>query len=374
MNITFDAKRFFHNNRGLGNYSRDVVRLLTTYYPDNSYFLLNPKKKKNSIYIPPQGSKEITPNNFYKYFPQLWRSKGCIRDIKKIRTDIYHGLSQELPQGIHKTGIKTVVTMHDAIFIRYPELYDSFYRKLFIKKNQYSCKVADKIIAISEQTRNDFIEFFNVNPEKIEVVYQGCNNIFREKIEEGKLLETKQKYQLPDNFILFVGAIEKRKNIETIIKALSIGSIDISLVILGRETKYKEELKELIIKLGIEKQVIFLQNVPTNDLPSIYKLADLFIYPSVFEGFGIPILEALCTGTPVITSKDSCFKETGGSAAIYVNYNNAEEMAYEIERVLNNRELSENMIREGFIHTGNFTDDKIAYNLMNVYRDLNGEN
>ncbi|NDV47865.1 glycosyltransferase family 1 protein [Paludibacter sp. 221] len=370
MNLSFDAKRIFHNNRGLGNYSRDVIRLLTTFYPENNFYLFNPEKAKNTLFTLPPNTKEITPPNLYKVFPNLWRKVGCLSQIKKLNTDIYHGLSQELPGGIHKTNIKTVVTLHDAIFIRFPELYDSFYRKIFIKKNEYSCKVSDKIIAISEQTKQDFIEFFNVEPEKIQVVYQGCNNIFREEISDETLNSVREKYALPSQFLLNVGAIEKRKNLETVIRALSAGKIEIPLVVIGNKGKYYFEIKSIIEKLNLQNQVIFLHGVPTADLPAIYKMAQLFIYPSRFEGFGIPILEALCTGTPVLTSYGSCFEETGGDAAMYVNYHNEEEMAVAMNKILSSPNLQEEMREKGLIHAEKFTDDKIAANLMSVYTNL----
>jgi glycosyltransferase involved in cell wall biosynthesis len=372
MNISFDAKRAFHNNRGLGNYSRDVIRLLNTYAGENKYFLLNPTEKNNISFPINERTTIIYPNNpFHRLFPNYWRTKGCIEQLKMLGTDIYHGLSQELPMGIDKTGIKTVVTMHDAIFIRYPELYDSLYRKIFIKKNRYSTKIADKIIAISEQTKQDFIEFFDADPAKIEVVYQGCNNIFREKISEENRLLVKQKYNLPDNYLLNVGAIEKRKNLETIIRALAIGKIDLPLVVIGNKTAYLDEIKALIAEYKMEKQVFFFHNiVETKDLPAIYKMADVFIYPSVFEGFGIPILEALCTETPVITSKGSCFKETGGESSLYVEHTNADEMAYNIRKVLDNKELQQRMKVEGLVHSQKFTDENVAKNLIRVYESL----
>ena len=368
MVLSFDAKRFFHNSRGLGNYSRDVIRLLTSYYPENKYLLFNPAPSKANLYHTPMHTEEILPQSLlYKIFPGLWRSKGSLTTIKKLGTDIYHGLNQELPQGIHKTNIKSVVTIHDAIFIRFPELYDPLYRKIFTAKNKYSCKVADRIIAISQQTKADVIEFFNADPSKIDVVYQGCNNIFRETITEEELKDVKQRYKLPDNYLLNVGAIEKRKNLETVIRALSIGKIEVPLVVIGNKTRYYDDLIVLIEKLNLRHQVLFLHNVPTNDLPAIYKAANIFIYPSIFEGFGIPILEALSTGTPVITSNGSCFMETGGDAAIYVNHDNPEELAEAINKIVSSPNLQEEMIQKGFIHSEKFSDKQIVDNLMRVY-------
>jgi glycosyltransferase involved in cell wall biosynthesis len=287
-----------------------------------------------------------------------------------LKTAVFHGLSQELPFGINKTGAKAVVTMHDAIFMRYPELYDSFYRKIFIKKNEYSCQVADKIIAISQQTKQDFIDYFNVPQEKITVVYQGCDNIFREKITESQKTRVLEKYHLPKEYILNVGAIEKRKNIATIIEALHRNKINLPLVVIGNKTAYLKEVVALINKYKLEKQVLFLHHIETKDLPVIYNMAQLFIYPSIFEGFGIPILEALCTGTPVISSKGSCFEETGGPNSCYVDYNNPDEMGEQIDAILSDGARSEKMRINGLKHAEKFKNEHIAKNLMAVYQSL----
>ena len=260
--------------------------------------------------------------------------------------------------------------MHDAIFIRYPELYDALYRKIFIRKNKFSCRVADRIIAISEQTKRDFIEFFGADAEKIDVVYQGCNNIFREKVSEEKKAEVRKKYNLPETFLLNVGAIEKRKNLGTIVRAIHQGKIDIPLVACGNKTEYVNEVNLLISEYKLENQVFLLHNVDFADLPALYASASVFVYPSVFEGFGIPILESLCIGTPVITSRGSCFEETGGKSSLYVDYNNAEEMAEAINKTLFDSDLRQKMIADGKAHSELFTDEKVARNLMNVYKKL----
>ena len=369
MKIAFDAKRYFNNNRGLGNYSRDVLRLLNTYHPDNEYLLFTPKK--NERFAIPASSHVITPETKpARLFPSLWRSYGCLNQILSEGADIYHGLSQELPYGIHRKPVKTLVTMHDAIFMRYPELYDKLYLKIFIKKNQYSAKAADRIIAISEQTKQDFVNYFNVDPAKIDVVYQGCNSIFRKKVTPEEKINVKKKYNLPNDFLLIVGAIEKRKNAEVIIKALHDGAIDFPLVIAGNRTRYVDELQNLIAGFKLESKVFFRHDITTPDLPALYACASIFVYPSVFEGFGIPILEALSCGTPVITSNGSCFPETGGDAAVYINNNNPEELSGAIKKILSDADLRQTMINKGYAHADKFTDDKIAANLMRVYTKL----
>ena len=371
MNIAFDAKRAYHNIRGLGNYSRDTVRILSEYYPDNQYMLFNPKRSKSSLLVLRENMKEILPEGrFWNTFPSLWRSKGICSQIKKEKIDIYHGLSQELPIGIEKTKIKLVITVHDAIFLRYPKFYSASYRYIFTKKNQYACKVANKIIAISNQTKDDFIEFFGIDENKITVIYQGCNSIFRQPVSEADKIKVRQKYDLPSRFLLNVGAIEKRKNAALIVKAMHYSHLSIPLVIIGNPTDYKQEIIETARRYHLSSQVFFIHNVQTCDLPAIYSQAEIFIYPSLFEGFGIPVLEALCCKVPVITSKGSCLEEAGGPSSLYVDPHNAEELGVAMGKILSDTDFRKQMISAGINHAKNFTDDKIAHQLMCVYQSL----
>jgi glycosyltransferase involved in cell wall biosynthesis len=371
MKIAFDAKRAFNNTRGLGNYSRDTIRLLEKYYPESSLYLFHAASKNTLSFRLSEKVVEILPNSFLgKAFPALWRSYGICSQIKSIKPDLYHGLSQELPIGIQKTGIKSVVTLHDAIFMRFPEWYSPTYRALFVRKNKHACLVADRIIAISEQTKRDFIDFFDVDEKRIEVVYQGCSSIFRQTASSEMKKAVQKKYNLPRQFLLTVGAIEKRKNAGLIIEALYRKKMTIPLVVVGKPTSYLLELQSMVLRYRMEKQVLFMHDVETDDLPTMYSLADVFVYPSVFEGFGIPILEALCTGTPVITSKGSCFEETGGPFSRYIDSSNADELGEALSQILCDPASMERMRKEGFLFSEKFTDDKIAQQLMTLYQSI----
>ena len=174
MRIGFDAKRAFLNNTGLGNYSRDTIRVLSNFYPDNKYFLYTPKEKGNSrlAFLDNRNNTFVrTPQSLLnKALKSYWRSKSIVSDLFNNKIDIYHGLSHELPLGIEKTNIKTVVTIHDLIFIRYPHLFRTIDRKIYYKKFNSACHRADKIIAVSQQTKQDIIDFFLIPEEKIEVI------------------------------------------------------------------------------------------------------------------------------------------------------------------------------------------------------------
>ena len=303
MILGFDAKRFFHNKTGLGNYSRDLIRILAHYYPENTYLLYNPKPKKiNRIEIDGKIIIEKLPiKNSNKKFTSLWRLFNVTSQIKADKVAVFHGLSGEIPIGLNKSGIKTVVTIHDLIFMRYPELYTFFDRKIHYYKFKYAANKADLVIAISEQTKKDIVKYLKIKPEKIKVIYQGCSPVFKAEISKEFLEITRTKYNLPLNFILNVGTIEKRKNILSAIKAIK--NIDIQLVIIGKKTAYYNEISNYISENKLEDKIIFLENVALTELSAIYKMAQIFIYPSIFEGFGIPIIEALYSQTPVITTK-----------------------------------------------------------------------
>ena len=373
MRIGFDAKRAFLNNTGLGNYSRDAIRVLSNFYTDNKYFLYTPKEKENSRldFLDDRTNTFVrTPQSLLnKTLKSYWRSKSIVRDLFTNKIDIYHGLSHELPLGIEKTNIKTVVTIHDLIFIRYPHLFRTIDRKIYYKKFKSACQRADKIIAISQQTKKDIIDFFYIPEEKIEVVYQGCNAIFHHPMPENTKQSVQEKYNVPNDYLLSVGSIEERKNLLTILKVLK-ELPNQKLVVIGNGKAYKIKCLRFISKHNLSNRVLFLSDLNLDEMAAIYQNAQMLIYPSIFEGFGIPILEALFSKTPVITSKDGCFTEAGGSFSKYINPLSVEQMKETILEILNSKELQEKMKTKGLEHAQNFTDDKIADNLMKVYTSL----
>ena len=371
MLIGFDAKRAFHNTRGLGNYSRHTLSILSRFYPNNHYYLFNPKVKKELLVSVPDNMTEVNPQGgLWKMLPSLWRSMGMLKEISERKLDIYHGLNQELPYGIQNTQAKTVVTLHDAIFVRYPQLYDTSYRLVFTAKNKYACKVAIRIICISEQTKQDAIAFFGADERKIKVVYQGCNAIYRKPVSIDQKQFVRSKYNIPTDFILTVGVIEKRKNTKLSVEALHRSKNKMPLLIVGKPTDYEKELRELIAKRGMLHQVYIINNVTNEDLPVFYAMAKVFVFPSIFEGFGIPILEALTIGTPVITSSGSCFEETAGAFSLYTDPTNADDLGEKINRALYDEVLRNTMIAEGRKHALGFSDESTANNLMAVYDSL----
>ena len=373
MNIGFDAKRFFLNRTGLGNYSRSTVSLLHKFHPEHSYHLYTPKTGEpgNGVSCPADLAVH-TPPSACRHFGGLWRTALLSRDLKRDNLDIFHGLSHELPLGIRQTKIRSVVTMHDLIFMRYPELYGFLDARIYAAKYRRSCREADLVIAISEQTSRDVQEFFGIPQSKIRVVYQTCDPAFRAPVPEEELRRIRAEWTLPETFILYVGSLIERKNGLGLLQALSLLPEEkrVPLIMVGRGREYKKRLIQASAKLGIAHLVRFLDTVPFRDLPGLYRLATLFVYPSRFEGFGIPILEALCSNTPVITSTGSCFAEAGGDAALYTDPDRPIELARAMDRTLSDSTLRDTMRAAGRVHIEQFFDKTVADNLMQVYREL----
>lgn len=369
MKIGFDAKRAFHNRSGLGNYSRDLIRMVSHFYPDNQYVLYNPKPGKVPFELQ-DNTKEVLPNSaFWRFLSSFWRQKAIVKQLEKDHIELYHGLTGEIPRGIQNTKIKTIVTIHDLIFVHFPELYKPIDRKIYLNKFQYAADHSDVIIAISEQTKKDIVQFLHIDPKRIKVIYQGCNEAFKNNYSEENFNKTSAKFNLPKNFILNVGTVEKRKNLLNLVKAME--NLKTDLVVVGNDkSDYASEVKSYISSKGMTNRVHFLRNVSTEELAQIYQLASIFVYPSIFEGFGIPIIEALYSKTPVITSKESCFSEAGGPDSIYIVPEDYKSIENAIQTILKNEELAEKMKINGLEFAQQFNDDVIAKHIYETYKTV----
>jgi len=365
MHIGFDGRKAIQSFTGPGNYSRFVLNLLMLHHPDNQYFLYAAKRLEKASGIP-ENMVLRHPSRFS--YPILWRLRGISGAIKKDKIDLFHGLSNDLPLGISNSKIPSVVTIHDLIFLRFPEFYSFIESNIYKYQYKYACKNASRIIAVSKQTKQDLITLLNVPEDKIDVVYQGCNSVFQTKASDDKKKATRSLYKLPKRYILQVGLIEERKNLLLTVKALKSVPKEIKLVVIGRETDYATEVKHYIDTNYLGNRVIFLKNIPAKDMPAIYQCAELFVYPSEFEGFGIPVIEALYSGIPVIAATGSCLEEAGGPGSCYIHPKDDVQLAWNINSILNNPEKRENMIRDGFEYVKTFSEEQLVSNLMNVYK------
>jgi glycosyltransferase involved in cell wall biosynthesis len=371
MNIGFDAKRAFLNNSGLGNYARTLIKSLNVFYPENNYSLFTTRKSDNDF------QKNISQySNIHTYDPQSfidkklrsrWRSYGITNVLKEHSVDVYHGLSNELPFNINEFKGKKIVTIHDLIFVRFPKLYPYLDRKIYNKKFRHACDVADTIIAISEETKRDIEKYYFIPESKIKVIYQSCDEVYYTTFSEEKIKSIRETYHLPSQYLLYVGTIEERKNLLTIVKALKQVK-EIPLVVIGKKKSYFHKVMDFVEKNNLQNRVIFLENVLNEHLPVIYQKAEIFIFPSLFEGFGIPIIEALTSKTPVITSKGGCFPEAGGPDSIYIDPSNENELADNINILLQSETLRNQIAEKGFRYAGKFHPKNITSQVMEIYK------
>jgi glycosyltransferase involved in cell wall biosynthesis len=382
MHIGFDGKRIFQNQTGLGNYARSLVQGLATQYPQHQYSLFAPKQ---TAMFDAEKYSNITiqlPATFIdKKLPGLWRRSRMVKDIAAAKLTIFHGLSNELPAGIEKIKVKSVITVHDLIFERYPETYHWDQRYTHRWKMKKSCQVANAVIAASIQTKKDLQQYYQIPADKIFVCYQNCNPLFQQLITEKEKLHIKIKYNLPDQFFLFVSSITQRKNLITACRALLLlkDSVSIPLVVIGDGKKDKALVKDFINSNGLQQRVIFLNELPVAneagfaqslDFPAIYQQAFALIYPSFFEGFGIPLLEAMWSGLPVISSNASCLPEVGGDAVLYFSPDDAAALSHQMQQLIANPALHQSLKEKGFIQAAHFTAANHAEAVMNVYKAL----
>jgi glycosyltransferase involved in cell wall biosynthesis len=372
MNIGFDAKRAYHNTTGLGHFSRTLIGLLADHYPEHNYFLFNPKRS-GQFKIKGATIRQVLPTKLVdKIFRSAWRSSWVKRDLQKHKIDLYHGVSHEIPVGIWKTGIKSVVTIHDLIHERHPEQYNPIDVKIYRKKFRYACKHADAIMAISEQTKKDIIDIYNIPGDKITVCYQSCNPVFAVQSDEEEKQKVKKKYGLPEKYFLYIGAITERKNLLGICKAMNmVKDLDLPLVVFGDGGKYKTIVEEYVRMNGLSNNIIMHPAfIPLDDLPEIYQSATALVYPSFFEGFGAPVLEALWSKLPVITSATSCLPEVAGPGSLLVEPSNENEIARAMRRVAEDPALAQQMKETGWQHAQKFSPKQYVNSVMNLYKSV----
>ncbi|RZK20317.1 MAG: glycosyltransferase family 1 protein [Pedobacter sp.] len=368
LKIGYDGKRAANNLTGLGNYSRSLIEHLADQYPENQYLVYSPKAKSAK-----QIDAFFEKENIQLKLPQdrfLWRTLNILKDLLRDNVQIFHGLSHEIPFYIQHTPIKSVVTIHDLIFLRFPHYYKLIDRKLYEWKSKSACKRADKIIAISEKTKQDIVELYGTNPDKIEVIYQSCDESFKTTLSQPTLEKIRREYNLPDKYILSVGTIEARKNLLLTIKALRNVRDDYKLVVIGKQTPYFNEVEKEIEALALKDRIILLRNIPFTDLPGIYQMAGIFVYPSFYEGFGIPIIEALYSGVPVIAAKGSCLEEAGGPKSIYIEPTDVNGLSNRINEVLANPSLQKEMKEKGLEFVQKFNSPLVTQQLMNCYLNI----
>ncbi|MBR1389050.1 MAG: glycosyltransferase family 4 protein [Prevotella sp.] len=389
MIIGYDAKRIVRNGTGLGSYGRTLVNDISRhedidlhlYAPDEGRDDLRAQilpganwhfaRSKPGLSCVPSVASGIAE---FSGQTSLWRTWGIVSDLKRDGIQLYHGLSGELPVGIRKSGIKSVVTIHDLIFLRHPEYYHWLDTKIYAWKFRQAIREADHIIAISECTKRDIMELGHVDDSRISVIYQSCAPRFTSHGDRSAVrsISADLKALLSPcemkRYILSVGSIEERKNILLAVKALHYLPEDLGLVIAGRHTKYTDVVRQYTEQNGLAHRVQILHGVTDDELPALYAGAEAFVYPSRYEGFGIPIIEAISCGLPVVACTGSCLEEAGGPDSLYVSPNDEQAMAAAVQQLLRGADGREERISLSQSYIQRFAGRDVAGQVIDLYR------
>ncbi len=364
MHIAFDAKRLFNNHTGLGNYSRTLVSNFKENYHEEKVTLFATETANSRYYSEFKSYEIVQPGLTPK---ALWRSYSISKDINELRPDIYHGLSNEIPFSASKIKATKIVTIHDLFFLKYPHDFSKIDRWLYKRKTVFSCDNADHIIAISEATKADLINYLNIKEEKISVVYQSCASLF----QNNETSSTSDIYDLPSKYFLYVGTLNKRKNIQQLLRAIAKipKKIRIPVVVVGGGTKsFMKSLMAQIESLGISNDVVFLGSVDNQSLKQIYHGAVCTVLTSFYEGFGIPIIESLFSQTPVIVSNVSALPEAAGDCGVQIDPSNVNELVHALELFIVDTQIKNQFQLNMDRHLKQFSAKATADRLHSTYQ------
>jgi len=301
-----------------------------------------------------------------------WRTFRTGRAARRDGQQLYHGLSHEVPRDLPRTGIPGIVTFHDLLFERYPDLFPVIDRASYRWRYRWSAEHATRIVAVSGQTRDDLVKWYGVDPERVTIIPPARDPAFAVAAPESVAAAVRARLGLPREYLLSVGTLERRKNHRVLIEALAL--LDPShtplLVLVGRDGGDAAALRKLADARGMTARVAMHHDVRADELPALYQGASLFLYPSLFEGFGMPIVEALSAGVPVITTAGGCFPEAGGPSTRYVTATDAIALAGAIQDVLGDRDLASRMREEGRRWALRFDATALAAPLLDLYHSV----
>lgn len=378
MNIGIDIRPLMHPTRtGVGEYTYELLNAIFTLDTTNQYFLFYNSQKDVTSQIPRWNNSNV------HYVHTAWPNKVfnvCIKlfgwpKLDKLITSQHNShpiidwfYSPNLNFTALSKNTKHLITIHDLSFEFFPEFY-THKRQLWHKIINYrrQCHNAAKIIVPSANTKRDLVDKYRISPDKIQVLYPGLSAVFQNLDTENlrrEQMQIKKKYFLPENFILFLGTIEPRKNISGIIEAFekiqSTLSPDYALVIAGAPGWKNKDTYSVAHKSSAHEQIKFIGYIAPEDKPALYASASLFVYPSFYEGFGFPVLEAMAMGVPVITSNRSSLPEIASTAARLVNPNKTNEIATAIRQLLANHTARATQIKNGLSAASKFSWENTA--------------
>ena len=379
LTIGFEGKRLLSSLTGFGKYSLTLIRDICRFYPEtrcvliahDSYNALNKLPTFSSLEI--QQIKRLDsikvvypPSTWHLY----WKLLGAKRTLYSQGIDIYHGLAHQIPRSVRQKRVPIVLTVHDLIYRHYPGLFSGEDLNLYESQLLNACSISEKIVAVSESTKRDLVNFFSISPQKISVIYSACDYRYHKIATVETIQHTRSIYGLPEKYLLYVGSMSERKNLLSVVKALKFipRSDRLPLVVVGATTSYSNVVSEYIKKNGLDNWIIFPKRVETEDLPAVYQAAEIFLYTSLYEGFGMPILEALSSGIPVITSNISAMPEAAGPDSRLIDPESPDEIASSIIDILSDDSLRRIMVKNGYSYSQKFNNRRVTEKMLQLYQ------
>lgn len=371
MRIGIDATALPPQPVGAGYYIINLIRALSELKTNHQFVVFAQRDRRCLFEISEESGLEwVLVSDKNPPIRLIWEQIGLPGLVRRCKVDLLHSLHYTRPL---RLPCKSVVTFHDMTFFLFPQFHTPAKRLFFPLAIHYSAASASAIIADSESTRQDAIRLLGISPQKIFSVPLGVGKRFHRVTDPSTLAQVREKYGLPDHFILYLGLVEPRKNVSLLVRSyknLIDQGISHPLVIVGRLGWMFQSVLEEIERLGLQDRVHFTGYLPIRDLPIVYNLADVFVYPTAYEGFGLPPLEAMACGTPVITSAVSSMPEHVGEAGILVAPNDIQALARAMAAVLSDQALKNQLMEKGPKQAAKFTWERTARETLQVYQKL----
>jgi glycosyltransferase involved in cell wall biosynthesis len=371
MRIGIDATALPPQPVGAGNYIIQLIRALIAANTEDEFVVFAQPRGPSLINLPEPNPIEWVIVKDRNPGPRLlWEQVRFPGLISKSGVELLHSLHYTRPL---RLPCASVVTFHDMTFFLYPELHTRARRLFFPPVIRMSARRADALIAVSDSTRQDAIRVLGISPEKIFTTQLGVDASFESVKDNGEKSRVIQKYDLPEKFILYVGLIEPRKNLPLLISAykrLIEHDMDYKLVLVGRYGWMYDQVLAQIADLALESMVQLVGYVPQEDLPLVYNLSSLFVYPTIYEGFGLPVLEAMACGVPVITSDVSALPEIVGEDGKLVPVNDVEALTKAMVLGLSDMDLRQKLINNGLLRAAKFSWERTAQLTLQVYQHV----
>jgi glycosyltransferase involved in cell wall biosynthesis len=373
MHVCLDVSPAAQKHAGLGRYAAEVARTLASDQAEIDLSLFYNRQGEARL---PDDLSHI-PHKTVNIGNKPWRMGVLLSQVLHWSMDSIFGASQIFHATNHLLAhfrqARTVYTLHDLIFLRYPEYHLPYNRWYLTLTMPRYLRAADMIITPSEWTRQDALKYYRLPESKIKVIYEAAAPYFKPATDLTALNRIRQKYGLPENYILHVATIEPRKNLNRLLEAFQAVLSDwpdLRLVLVGKKGWLYESFFQKIQALGLQERIIFPGFVDDEDLPGFYQLAELFVFPSLSEGFGLPPLEAMACGTAVISSNSSSLPEVVGEAGLLIEPTDTAALATAVRRILSDNELRAELKRRSLVQAKKFSWERAVTELKEVYRSL----